>query len=164
MRIEKLLTDNSSQFADRFTRKTKEPTGEHAFDRECALPGIEHRLIKPRHPQTHGMVERFNGRISDILATTHFRSRDNLQTTIERYAKRYNDHLPQKALGHKTPRQGMLAWRAKQPELFVRKLKNQARLDKTPIPPPIRYVKNACTVCKRVYTFTLWTAPTLSAA
>ena len=62
MKIEKVLTDNGSQFTDRFTRKDKAPSGKHAFDRECALLGIEHRLIKPRHPQTHGMVERFNAR------------------------------------------------------------------------------------------------------
>ena len=129
MKIVKLLTDNGSQFTDRFTSKTKEPTGHHAFDRECALFGIEHRLIKPRHPQTNGMVERFNGRISDILATTRFRSRDDLQTTITRYEKLYNEHLPQKALGHKTPLQAIRAWREEKPELFIRKLKNQTGLD-----------------------------------
>jgi transposase InsO family protein len=129
MRIEKLLTDNGSQFTDRFTGKLKTPSGQHAFDRECALLGIEHRLIKPRHPQTNGMVERFNGRISDILATTGFRSREDLQTTIERYVKLYNEHLPQKALGHMTPLKAMRAWRDRKPELFVRRTKNQTGLD-----------------------------------
>ncbi len=47
MKIEKLLTDNGSQFTDRFTSKNKTPSGDHAFDRECALLGIEHRLIPP---------------------------------------------------------------------------------------------------------------------
>jgi transposase InsO family protein len=77
MKIVKVLTDNQgsppgdgSQFTDRFTGKRKTPSAEHAFDRECMLLGIEHRLIPSRHPQTHGMVERFNGRISDVLATT----------------------------------------------------------------------------------------------
>jgi transposase InsO family protein len=36
------------------------------FDNACAKHGIEHRLIKPRHPQTYGMVERFKGRIADL--------------------------------------------------------------------------------------------------
>lgn len=129
MKIEKLLTDNGSQFTDRFTSKTKEPTGKHAFDRECTLLGIEHRLIKPRHPQTNGMVERFNGRVSDILATTRFRSREDLQTTIERYVKLYNEHLPQRAIGHKTPLQAMHSWRKLRPDLFVRRPKNQTGLD-----------------------------------
>uniref|UniRef100_UPI0012947373 integrase core domain-containing protein n=1 Tax=Desulfogranum mediterraneum TaxID=160661 RepID=UPI0012947373 len=40
------------------------------FDKICATHGIEHRLIKPRHPQANGMVERFNGRIEDILNQT----------------------------------------------------------------------------------------------
>jgi hypothetical protein len=30
-------------------------------------------------------VERFNGRISEVLATTYFRCHDDLQTTLERY-------------------------------------------------------------------------------
>ena len=130
MKIEKILTDNGSQFTDRFTAKDKKPSGKHAFDRECALFNIEHRLIKPRHPQTNGMVERFNGRISDVLATTRFRSRDDLQTTIERYVKLYNDHLPQRALGHKTPLQALKAWRIDRPELFVKTPNNQTALDK----------------------------------
>ncbi len=129
MKIEKLLTDNGSQFTDRFTATGKEPSGRHAFDRQCAQLGIEHSLIKPRHPQTNGMVERFNGRISDVLATTRFRSREDLQTTLERYVKLYNDHLPQRALGHKTPLQALRAWRKDRPELFVRRSKNQTGLD-----------------------------------
>ncbi|MEO6967289.1 MAG: integrase core domain-containing protein, partial [Rhodanobacteraceae bacterium] len=129
MKIEKVLTDNGSQFTDRFTGKGKQPSGEHAFDRECALLGIEHRLIKPRHPQTNGMVERFNGRISQILATTRFRSREDLQTTLQRYEKLYNEHLPQRALGNQTPLQALRAWRKTRPELFIRRPKNQTGLD-----------------------------------
>lgn len=72
--------------------------------------GIEHRLIKPRHRRTNGLVERFNGRISDVLATTRFRLRDDLKTTIERYVKLYNDHLPQFALGHQIPLQALRVW------------------------------------------------------
>ena len=129
MRILKMLTDNGSQFTDRFTGQGKQPSGQHAFDRECTRMSIEHRLIKLRHPQTNGMVERFNGRISDILATTRFRSREDLQTTLQRYAKLYNDHLPQRALGHRTPRQAMEHWRKDHPELFFRRMNNQTGLD-----------------------------------
>ena len=76
------------------------------------------------------MVERFNGRISDVLATTRFRSREDLQTTLERYEKLYNDHLPQRALGHKTPLQAIRAWQQERPELFTGKRKNQTGLDR----------------------------------
>jgi transposase InsO family protein len=64
MKIVKLLTDNGSQFTDRFTAKRREPTGRHSFDMRCKALAIEHRLCPARHPQTNGMVERFNGRIS----------------------------------------------------------------------------------------------------
>jgi hypothetical protein len=67
-------------------------------------------------------VQQANGRISDVLATTRFRSREDLHTTIERYVKLYNDHLPQKAHGHRTPLQALREWRKDRPELFVRKL------------------------------------------
>ena len=133
MKIRTILTDNGSQFTDRFTSRGKQPSGEHVFDRECAAHAIEHRLIKPRHPQTNGMVERFNGRISDILATTHFRSGEELRDTITRYVKLYNDHLPQRSLGHKPPLQALRQWHSKHPELFNKRPNNQAGLDSYPV-------------------------------
>ncbi|QBC44057.1 hypothetical protein C1H71_11300 [Iodobacter fluviatilis] len=78
------------------------PSGQHGFDRECARLSIEHRLIPPRSPQTNGMVERFNGRISEIVQQTHFASEQELRLTLEKYLKLYNHHIPQKALGHIT--------------------------------------------------------------
>ncbi len=47
IKICKLLTDNGSQFTDRFTSKSKkkEPRGKHVFDRLCKQFEIEHRLI-----------------------------------------------------------------------------------------------------------------------
>jgi hypothetical protein len=41
------------------------------FDALCAALDIEHRLTRPTSPQTHGMVERFNGQISHVVNTTH---------------------------------------------------------------------------------------------
>lgn len=60
------------------------PTGEHVFDQLCQEFGIEHRLIKPRHPQTNCMVESFNGRIAEILRTHHLKSGEDLLRTLER--------------------------------------------------------------------------------
>ena len=91
--------------------------------------GIEHRLTRPRRPQTNGMVERFNGRIADLLRTHHFRSRDDLEQTLHRYVTLYNHHLPQQALNAQTPAQALQTWYTSQPELFHRRPANQAGRD-----------------------------------
>jgi transposase InsO family protein len=126
-----LLTDNGSQFTDRFTSKSKkkEPSGQHVFDRLCKQFHIEHRLIPPRHPQTNGMVERFNGRISDIVNQTRFSSAAELESTLRNYVKIYNHNIPQRALKHQTPTQALKEWQEKQPNLFVKRVYNQAGLD-----------------------------------
>ena len=103
-----VLTDNGKEFTDRFIANgERKPTGQHPFDQVCQAEGIEHRLIKPKHPQTNGMVERFNGRISEILATTHFDASRDLQETLYQYQKIYNYHVPQKNIGHITPIQAL---------------------------------------------------------
>ncbi len=68
IRIAKILTDNGKEFTDRLFA-SRAPSGTHEFDLLCAELGIEHRLTPPKSPPTNGMVERFNGRISDVLRT-----------------------------------------------------------------------------------------------
>lgn len=122
IKISKLLTDNGKEFTDRlFGSRERQPTGEHEFDQLCEALAIEHRLTKPRTPQTNGMVERFNGRVSDILATHHFVSGQDLEQTLHRYVVLYNHQLPQSALSSKTPIQTMKEWFKSNPELFHRK-------------------------------------------
>jgi len=48
---------------------------------------------------------------------------------LERYLKIYNHHIPQKALGHKTPIQTLKKWQAEKTELFVKRVYNLAGLD-----------------------------------
>jgi transposase InsO family protein len=122
MKIVKLLTDNGSQFTDRFTSQKKEPTGQHVFDLECTALGIEHRLAPPRHPQTNGMVERFNGRIADLIGQTRFASAAELETTLDHYLTIYNHHIPQRALNHQTPIQALKKWHNDKLELFVKRV------------------------------------------
>ena len=130
MKIIKLLTDNGTQFTDRFTSKERKPTGKHQFDKRCKAFGIEHRLIPPRHPQTNGMVERFNGRISEVVKQTRFESAAQLEATLMNYVKTYNHHIPQRALDHVAPIQALKQWQAKKPDLFKKRVYNQARLDR----------------------------------
>ncbi len=129
MKIVKLLTDNGSQFTDRFTNKKREPSGRHKFDVRCKALGIEHRLCPPRHPQTNGMVERFNGRISEIVRQTRFASAAQLEATLMNYLQTYNHHIPQRALKHVSPVQALKDWYAKKPELFKKRVYKQAGLD-----------------------------------
>jgi len=82
------------------------------------LTQIEHRLIKPRTPQTNGMIERFNGRIVDVVRTHRFDSSASLKTTLIRFVYLYNYHIPQKNLLHKTPLQTLQQWYAQHPLLF----------------------------------------------
>ncbi|WP_299083014.1 IS481 family transposase [uncultured Paraglaciecola sp.] len=118
-KVKTTLTDNGKEFTDRFCATgQRAPTGKHLFDKECTAQGIEHRLIKPKHPQTNGMVERFNGRIADILKRTTFESSDDLSDTLQRYGLIYNQHIAQKALGHITPLDKLKEYYRSSPELF----------------------------------------------
>jgi len=124
MRIRTILTDNGKAFTDRlFGLRKRAQSGKHEFDTLCAALDIEHRLTPPRSPQTNGpplgdckqspagqRVERFNGRIEDVLQSHHFRSGEELETTLHRYVWLYNQELPQSALGSKTPLQAMKDW------------------------------------------------------
>lgn len=130
IKIVKILTDNGKEFTDRlFGGRAREATGQHEFDQLCQALGIEHRLTEPNTPQTNGMVERFNGRIADVLRTHHFQSGEELETTLLRYVWLYNHHLPQKALGYQTPMQAMKKHYDEHPECFVRKPRNRPGRD-----------------------------------
>jgi len=129
--LTKVLTDNGKEFTDRFCATgERQPTGKHPFDIVCADHAIEHRLIKPYHPQTNGMVERFNGRIGEVLATHRFHSGEHLHDTLTRYVGIYNRHIPQRALGHISPVEALQQWYRKKPDLFVSEVNNLPGLDR----------------------------------
>ena len=114
-----MLTDNGREFTDRlFGLRKRAASGKHDFDQLCRDLGIEHRLAPPQHPQTNDMVERFNGRIEEVLQSHHFRSGEELETTLHRYVLLYNQQLPQSALGSKTPLQTMKNWHKLKSDLF----------------------------------------------
>jgi len=128
--IQKVLTDNGKEFTDRFCATgERKPTGRHPFDQVCRAQDIEHRLIKPRHPQTNGMIERFNGRIAEVLHQTRFPTFEALTETLLKYEQIYNQHIPQRALGHMAPVQALKNWQKAKPELFQKRAYNLTGLD-----------------------------------
>jgi transposase InsO family protein len=101
-KVHTILTDNGSEFTDRFggarwQPEGRTPSGKHPFDRVCARAGIKHRLTKPFHPQTNGMVERFNRRIAEALRNapaapaTQGKNRFQTHTQRNRFITRFVD-------------------------------------------------------------------------
>ncbi|MFM7390765.1 MAG: integrase core domain-containing protein, partial [Vampirovibrionales bacterium] len=74
------------------------PSGEHPFDVVCRERGIEHRLTRPYRPQTNGMLERFNRRLSEAICRypiTHkhrnrFNCKEDRVAYIEDFVYAYN--------------------------------------------------------------------------
>src|SRR6478735_4005887 len=74
------------------------------FIQACAELGAAYRHIKPRTPQTNGMVERFNGRIvAEVLAITVY-SHDQLEQLLRGFNAAYNARR-QRVLEGQTPDQ-----------------------------------------------------------
>lgn len=72
-KVHTILTDNGSEFTDRFAvckigKEFDKPSGGHSFDLICQKNKITHKLTRSFSPQTNGMVERFNRRLSEIIA------------------------------------------------------------------------------------------------
>jgi hypothetical protein len=61
------------------------------------------------------MVERFNGRIADVLKTHRFMSGEDLVQTIMHYVALYNTQSPQSALRSHTHVQALKAWHKSNP-------------------------------------------------
>ncbi|MGB3556793.1 MAG: IS481 family transposase [Jannaschia sp.] len=130
MKITRVLTDNGKEFTDRlFGLRKRAATGNHEFDRLCTDLDIEHRLAPPMRPQTNGMVERFNGRIEDVLQSHRFRSGEELEQTILRYVRLYNGQLPQSVLKGRTPIDALKDWHRHKPELFSKQPYNHPGCD-----------------------------------
>lgn len=87
--VHTILTDNGSEWTDRFSDDKKgklkgEPSGTHLVDKLCTGRAIAHKLTRPYRPQTNGMVERFNRRLSEHLAKRPKRPRGQ--------DRRFKDH------------------------------------------------------------------------
>jgi transposase InsO family protein len=98
-----VLTDNGSCFTASFTKA-------------CVAMGAQHRRIRPRTPQTNGMVERFNGRIvTEVLGITIY-SHCALEQVLRGFNTAYNARR-QRVLEGKTPNQIVTEHLKAKPEL-----------------------------------------------
>jgi hypothetical protein len=101
--VHTILTDNGSEFTDRFAVDMKDkprdrPSGRQPFDRVCAQHKIDHRLTRPYRPQTNGLVERFNRRIVEAIgqqpkrgiAHRLFASHADRDAFLNRFVNDYN--------------------------------------------------------------------------
>lgn len=117
--VHTILTDNGSEFTDRFAvdmrgKPHDRPSGRHPFDQLCAKHGIVHRLTRPYRPQTNGMVERFNRRIVDAIgrqpkrgiAHRLFASHAQRDAFLLGFVRDYN-HTRLKCLGYLAPLQAL---------------------------------------------------------
>ena len=52
-----------------------------------------------------------------------------LESILRNNLRVYNHSIPQRALNHLTPIQALKEWQQKKPELFVKRVYNQAGLD-----------------------------------
>lgn len=91
--VHTILTDNGSEFTDRFAvdmigKPEGKPSKCHPFDKVCAAKRIKHKLTKPFHPQTNGMVERFNRRIAQAIKDTPAASRNGGKNKFDTHDER----------------------------------------------------------------------------
>lgn len=81
------------------------------------------------HIPDNGMVERFNGRIEDVLQSRGFCGGEDLEQTILRYVHLYNDQLPRSVLKGRTPTGALKGWHGERPELFKKQRYDHAGCD-----------------------------------
>jgi transposase InsO family protein len=127
--------DNGKEFTDRlFGLRERAGSEKHALDKLCTALDIEHRLTPPGSPQTNGppvgdcgqspagqqRVERFNGRLEDVLQSHHVQSGEKMEATPHRDVRLYNQQRPQSTLGSKTPLQVIKDWHKLTLGLFKR--------------------------------------------
>lgn len=109
-----MLTDNGAEFTDRFKTgatlgQGAKPTGRNPFDPLCKAAGISHRLTRPYRPQTNGMGERFNRRLSEAIRTrpqsrrnSRFASNREREEFLLIFANNYN-RTRLRCLNYKAP-------------------------------------------------------------
>ena len=129
-RVHTVLTDNGTHFTTpgntasaALLIKEAIARGErfraHAFALACAQNDIDHRLTKPRHPWTHGPVERMNRTIKDAtVRRDHDERHDQLRPHLSDFVTAYNFARRLKTLKGLTPYEFICKRWTLEPERF----------------------------------------------
>lgn len=121
-KIEKILTDNGSEFTNEYYRKNnkriKRPE-KHLFVKTCEERGIEHRKTRVKSPWTNGLVERFNRTLKDnTIHRYRYKDYKELEKSIKSFEMRYNIFIKHKSIKRRTPYEVTCEWYDKRPKLF----------------------------------------------
>lgn len=100
-RIEAVLTDNALAFTMRYAHHHDRVT---RFQQACRSLGIVHYLLRPRHPQSNGKVERFFRTVDDeCLALQRRWTFHHRRRALDRFVWFYNHERPHLSLNGQTP-------------------------------------------------------------
>lgn len=99
--VQAVLTDNALCFTMRHAYHAERTT---LFAKTCDELGIRHRLLRPRHPQTNGKVERFFRTVGEeCYERVHFRNSQHRALALRDFIRYYNHDRPHFSLDGLTP-------------------------------------------------------------
>jgi transposase InsO family protein len=100
-RVEAVMTDNDMMFTMRYAFHSNRLT---RFEQALKSEGIEHRLIRPRSPESNGKVERFIKTIDDeCFRITQPHSSRARVGALKLFLDYYNHARPHQSLGGQSP-------------------------------------------------------------
>jgi transposase InsO family protein len=100
-RVEAVMTDNDMMFTMRYAFHSDRLT---RFEQALKSAGIEHRLIRPRSPESNGKVERFIKTIDDeCFRITRPHSSRARVGALKLFLDYYNHARPHQSLGGQSP-------------------------------------------------------------
>ncbi len=126
-KITHILTDNGLEFTNRLlvSKNGKKCTKPSLLDKFCDNENIEHRLTKPNHPQTNGMVEKANDTIKNgTILIEHYNNKNSMENSLKKFLIYYILYRRHggiyKELKLKTPMQAVEKWYELKPEIFIK--------------------------------------------
>ena len=118
--IEKILTDNGSQFSyNCLAYHSKIPEVPHLFGQICQKNNIEHRTTKFKHPWTNGQVEITNKMIKNAtIKKFHYENINELKQHLMAFLLYYNHQKPCIKLKYIPPFKKIIEYYKNEPNLF----------------------------------------------